>query len=89
MEELMELLPSLTAAQVDALRRVAAAMLYSQPREQDEYMTVAQISEEYDKSKSAVYKAMNKHHLPYVTPHGQTKPRASRREDVLRWLGRL
>lgn len=87
MEQLIGLLPSLSGPQLDALVGVAMAMLYSEPQRQRQYLTVAQIEEEYGTPKSSVYKAMEDGRLAYRTPNGQSKPRHARREDVEAWLG--
>ena len=86
-ETLFELLEKLTEPQLDAISHVAEAMLYSNPRSDDEYITVNQIEEDYDRPASSVYSAMNRGALPYKTPNGQSRPRYAKRADVELWMG--
>ena len=87
MDRLLEILSKLTEPQMDALAHVATAMLYSQPKSEDEWLTVKQIHEQYGRPESSVYSAMSRGILPFVTPNGQTRPRYSKRADVERWMG--
>ena len=88
MEKLLALLDSLSGPQIEALTHVATAMLYAEPAQQDEYLTVKQIHERFDRSPTSIYKAMDKGLLPYTTPNGQEKPRYVNLKDVKTWLGR-
>lgn len=87
MDVLQRLWPSLAESQRKLIEDMALALAGIEPRREPERLSVAQISQRFGKSTSAVYKAMDEGRLPYVTPHGQSKPRYATAQDVTERLG--
>ena len=86
MDTIERVWPLLDEDQRGLLRDVALALAGRRPSKAPDFLTVSQIHEQYKRSTSAVYKAMDEGRLPYKVPNGAMKPRYASREDVETWL---